>query len=326
MVSGEKQLLNQQIKRSVFLGGVLLLIATTTFLHSTTPFFSERDVHLEAPQNPLTPYAAEIVSHSPLSTLTTEQCREIWKARRVAEQHLNESALDQRLHYGKLSHQHALRLQLAAYSPIPSFMDQVVLRKIYAVWMQSRVLWHLLFSSSLYEPREHASFWEGLSEDSGRNYPPSGGGALISEQVIETQRVYEGQAVRVLYNYAPLKEMHFLVAPKSEHPARDFMELEEAQYVEVLTLTKKIADWAAERFGDEARLHFFDKKGVIAGQTQPLYHAHIIITTSAEEEWWGKVKMFFRMLLPARPLSVERLRERVTFYQNSLGNFLEQSK
>lgn len=209
-------------------------------------------------------------------------------------------------------------------------------RKIYSIWTQAAVLFRTTFlpsapSDSTLEKEK--LFWHSLVPEINYNAEEkSGKGALTNDNVIRKQLVYPNitssndSEILLLYNYAPLQtggeQMHFLLIPNARKPAKNFLELDKQQYIEVLSLKGKVAQWAEKNFNGQATIHFFDKTREIAGQTQPLYHAHLIIVTQKKEETWGKLAMFFRMLLPSRPLPSTELKQRVTHYRASLGQFL----
>ena len=94
------------------------------------------------------------------------------------------------------------------------------------------------------------------------------------------------------------------------------------EYIKVLSLARKVTLWAEQALGGQAVVHFFDKTGEIAGQIQPLFHAHLIVVKKGEEETWGRISMFCRMFLPPSPLPTDELETRVNHYRNTLGHFL----
>jgi diadenosine tetraphosphate (Ap4A) HIT family hydrolase len=279
--------------------------------------------------------AVEITLQRPVAIGQIEErsFADIWKARYIAEQHLSTLGYENRLCYSKTKKDSLLSWQVVAYPSLPLYLDNTVFRKIYSVWKQTAVLFRTVFPSSPLseEDAENArSFWT-LSEPRAQAYgsEKSGSGALTKDDVIQKQLVYPDSVsdarVLILYNYAPLRtgeeQIHFLLVPNPTQPAKNFMELDKEQYVEVLALTKRVAQWAEKEFGGRATVHFFDKTGEIAGQTQPLYHAHLIIVAGEEEELWGKLSMFLRMLSPPRPLPADELARRVQHYRESLRAF-----
>ena len=91
-----------------------------------------------------------------------------------------------------------------------------------------------------------------------------------------------------------------------------------------MSLVREIVLWSEKEFSN-AVVHFFDKTGEIAGQTQPLYHANVIIVKKEKEESWGKIAMFFRRIFPLSPLPSNEFEKRVSIYRDTLGKFLDRS-
>ena len=294
---------------------------------------------LEMAQSPLSSGAIEISPDhsSSFNQLEKKSFELLWKTRFEAERHLAGSGNKNRLCYSKLKSDSSPKWQLVTYSSLPWFLDNFILRKIYSIWKQAVVLFRTSFPASApseKEMKKMREFWQTPAKQQGEEgvIEKSGSGALIIKGVVKKQLVYpetpseDKNEIRLLYNYIPLRtggeQMHFLLVPTPSNPARNFLELDKEQYVEVLSLTQKVAFWARKQFGEDATIHFFDKTGKIAGQTQPLYHAHLIIVKEDKEEVWGKLAMFFRMLVPTWPLSDDELKKRVTHYRGTLGRYL----
>jgi diadenosine tetraphosphate (Ap4A) HIT family hydrolase len=315
-----------------------LLAASSLVAEVTLPLYQNDCVRLEIARNPLSKNAVEISlkQQQSIGVLKEECFADVWKTRFIAEQHLADAGYENRLCYSKLTSDASPSWQVVGYSSLPWYLDNLLFSKIYSIWKQATVLFRTSFSSSVLSEKSVAnasSFWQPLellarSEGSDKN----GTGALTRDDVIQKQLVHPASSssddneIQILYNYAPLRtggeQMHFLLVPQSSKPAKNFLELDEEQYINVLSLTQKVALWAEKEFGDHAVIHFLDKTGEIAGQTQPLYHAHLIIVTEEKEETWGKLAMFFKMLVPLRPLPGAELERRIRHYQNTLGSFL----
>jgi len=308
-------------------------VTTETLL----PLYQNASTKLNIAEHPLSNRAVEIslTEQSPLEQLDESHFSDLWETRYVAEKHLSDAGNTNRLCYAQLEADGSPTWQIAPYDSLPTYLDNPVFRKIYSIWKQGAVLFRTIFPAS--EPSGKAlervrAFWANLqTEFDVHEGDKNGHGALMSDEVIQKQIVYpdskdEGE-VLLLYNYAPLRtkgeQMHFLLIPNPTNPAENFLELDQEQYVQVLALAQKVADWAKEEFGDQVMVHFFDKTGKIAGQTQPVYHAHLILVNKeGNEETWGKVAMFFRMVFPARPLPPDELQRRVTNYRERVKAYL----
>lgn len=316
-----------------------MLLAATPLIGENPPsLYQTGCAQLAIAQNPLSNRAVNVSLKQPhlIDRLDDKYLSDIWKTRFVAEQHLARQGYENRLCYSKLKSETPPSWQVVSYSSLPWYLDNILCRKIYSVWTQAAVLFRTTFPPSAPSDatlEKEKLFWRSLVPEVSHDIEEkSGRGALTNDSVIQKQLVYPDTSssndseILLLYNYAPLQtggeQMHFLLVPKATKPARNFLELDKQQYIEVLSLTKKVALWVENNFDRQATIHFFDKTGEIAGQTQPLYHAHLIIVTQEKEETWGKLAMFFRMLLPSRPLPSSELEQRVTHYRTSLGKFL----
>jgi len=294
-----------------------------------------------------TAYTQLTVSQNPLSkhsvNITLKQSFDdkiffdIWKTRFIAERHLANNGYENRLCYLKLENNIPLTWHLTSYESIPRYLNNILFRKIYSIWVQAKVLFRTVFPSLTFffanDLKKEKLFWKSLiSKRDDKLDKKTGKGPLTEDNVIQKQIIYPSSSfndsqIFVLYNYAPLQtgreQMHFLLVPNPNRPAKNFLELDNEQYIEILLLTKKINLWAMKEFKQKAIIHFLDKTGEIAGQTQPIYHAHLVIITQKKEEIWGKISMFFRMLFPTRPLPDKELNKRVEYYRNTLGAFLK---
>ncbi|SCA63146.1 hypothetical protein SCG7086_AL_00020 [Chlamydiales bacterium SCGC AG-110-P3] len=316
----------------------MLLASTGSDSKNLSLLYQTNCTRLEIAENPLSNLAVNVSlkQRHLIDRLDDECLSNIWKTRFIAEQHLAKQGYENRLCYSKLRSKTPPSWQVVPYSSPPWYLDNILCKKIYSIWTQTTVLFRTIFPPSIPSDTDLEKtkfFWHSLIPEI--NYSAenkSGEGALTNDNVINKQSVYpditsrNDSEILLLYNYAPLQtggeQMHFLLVPNAKKPAKNFLELDKQQYLEVLSLTGKVAQWAEKNFNGQATIHFFDKTGEIAGQTQPLYHAHLIIVTQEKEEKWGKLAMFFRMLLPSRPLPSKELEQRVTHYKASLGQFL----
>ena len=129
--------------------------------------------------------------------------------------------------------------------------------------------------------------------------------AFCKKQVIDSQLVWEGKQIRVLYNYAPIgsEGLHFLVVPIA-HKER-LTQLSEEEFVEMQTIATTLI-----RQYPQHLCYRYSKTGSLAGQTVPHFHEHIVFL-QPQDDLWGKLSVFFRMILPSTPLNAVDLAKRV---------------
>lgn len=319
------------------MAATLLSLASPLSAKESQALFENHCTTLELAKAPLSRNAVDITlkQAGSIENTTDQDLSDIWETRQIAERHLEDFGYKNRLCYSKLKVDSLTTWQLVSYSSPPWFLDNFLFRKIYSVWQQASVLFRTAFPSAHLlesEALKARLFWKISDQQVAKNEErKTGTGALSNADVIQKQIVYPitsdtDDEIFILYNYAPLQtkgeQLHFLLLPNPKKPAKNFLELDREQYIKVLSLGKKVALWAKKKFGHHLTIHFFDKTGEIAGQTQPLYHAHLIILKEDKENVWAKLAMFFRMLMPPRPLSDSELKHRVTHYKNSLGTFI----
>ena len=307
---------------------------------SSSPIYQHNSVEMEIARRPLSIRAVDIsLKERPnFCTLNEENFSDLWEARYLAETHLKQAGYRNRLCYAQLEANASPVWQVTTYSNLPSYLDNCVMRKIYSIWQQVKVLFRTIFppcEKSKVPFKEERNFWSSFDTVVNASDPQkSGRGALTQEAVIRKQILFPESApssdheILLLYNYAPLRtggeQMHFLLIPQPIKPAKNFLELDKEQYINALALAQKVTLWAQKTYAEQVTVHFFDKTGEIAGQTQPLFHAHLIIVKKGSEEIWGKIAMFLRMIFPVRPLPSNELESRVNHYRSSLGIFLAQ--
>ncbi|MGA8164101.1 MAG: HIT domain-containing protein [Waddliaceae bacterium] len=308
------------------------------------PIYEYGPVQLEVARHPLSSRAVDIDLQQPrpLHELDETVFSALWKTRRAAENHFRKAGYDNFLCYAKLKNDEPPKWQVVPYSSsLPWYLDNALCRKIYSIVMQAQVLWRTMFpvhQSEEARREEKREFWHSLSDETERSGGAKrGSGALTQKNVIRRQIVYpdslssDDNGILVLCNYAPVrtgeKPWHYLLIPNPDRPAKDFSELDEQEYIKVMRHAQGIAMWAKQHFGEEASVHLYDKTGKIAGQTEPVYHAHAIITQNDPEEGWGKASMLFRLFfLPSRKLPPDELAQTVADSKEAIGAFLSQRR
>lgn len=310
------------------------LFAEESFQSPT--IFQSDHATLEVSRFPLSPGSVDVfLKVFSIEKASKEHFSDVWKARRLAESHFSKKGYSNRLCYSKIASDLPLKWQIVPYSFLPWYFDNFLFRKIYSVFKQAQILYQTTFSPKSLSDGSISSqmpFWNDLDFSLEEEVKKTGTGILTEKRTIQKQLVYppvfeeNKEQIFLLYNYAPLntggEQMHFLIVPSPENPARNFLELDKNQYVATLSIAKKVIMWAQEKFNGKARIYFFDKTGKIAGQTQELYHAHLLIVSDKKEEFLGKTSMFLRMLYPPHPLSAKELLIRVSRYKKSFNLFL----
>jgi len=151
------------------------------------------------------------------------------------------------------------------------------------------------------------SDYQPRSSEEGEDY-------FCSEAVIKAQSVFEGNKVRILYNYAPVgvgkKKRHFMIMPK-EHRT-NFLDLKQDEYVEAAQLAQALF----KHFQMPAYL--FHKTNPESGQTVPHWHLHVPFYETKVEEWVGKLTVFKNTVWGSKRLSPGALDQEVLKYRQEL--------
>lgn len=173
-------------------------------------------------------------------------------------------------------------------------------------WQQFQVLWRVAFGGKAYseQTREaYQAYYQGpLSTPFQDRWPQeikvnANNDAFCNENIIEKQKVLEGNTIRVLYDYRPMgigeEKLHFLFVPK-EHRAT-FRDLTEEEYLEAMDLCKGVMS-SLSKTRNIYTQYLLHKTGWDAGQTVGHWHLHLITSMSSTEDWAGKAKVFGKML------------------------------
>lgn len=134
----------------------------------------------------------------------------------------------------------------------------------------------------------------------------AGEDAFCKRPVIDSQQIWEGKHIRVLFNYAPIgaEKLHFLLTPKAHK--EKFSELSKEEFEEVQTFAKTLVEHYSEH-----KYYRYNKTGSLAGQTVPHFHEHVVFVRP-QHEFWGQLSVFLRMLIPPSPLSSLALAKKVS--------------
>ncbi len=210
------------------------------------------------------------------------------------------SRLDQYLVYAEFSrNQRSFTWEVVPYERCSTMVGRV--------WQQLKVLWRITFGGwGLSEARANAvRDWYLQAPPAAQIQGVAGMGTAFSDpNVIQRQRIFEGQHVDVLYNYSPVTDVHLLIVPKQEHSR--FTDLTREEYTETMQLVQHAVD--ALQLQNVFLMH---KTGRDAGQTQRRWHLHAIATGSQAEGWWGRLMVLKKILFGGSPLPPDELARRV---------------
>lgn len=194
------------------------------------------------------------------------------------------------------------------------------------LWQQLQVLYHISFGGASQSDGTREQMAEALRKSvpgpTAQVPQPSNSNpnacAFCKQEVIDKQKVMEGDKVRVLYNYAPIvfgkDKLHFLIVPKQHR--KDFGAVEESEYVEASTLAQKLIRHYKSKGISTAFV--FHKTGTRAGQTVPHWHMHVVLTANKTQEVFGKLTVLKNMFFGPSVLPAAELKERVSALQKEL--------
>lgn len=238
-----------------------------------------------------------------------QKTAQVWKEKKIGDQYLV---------YGKQS--------IGASSP---FQWEIVPYSQSTTWLhrffqQFKVLWKITFGGTLLRKQEienqlanYKTWFSKFSSPHNPSIPAPSTDAFCNPQVIQKQRVLEGQTVNLLYNYKPIgfggERLHFLVVPKA-HKA-SFHELSEEEYVEAMKFTQQVITHLSKT-RQLQEVYLYHKTGVDAGQTVPHWHLHIVLTANKAQDIFGKLTVLKNMVIDSSPLKEKELQEKVLAYQH----------
>jgi diadenosine tetraphosphate (Ap4A) HIT family hydrolase len=136
--------------------------------------------------------------------------------------------------------------------------------------------------------------------------------AFCKKEVIDSQLIWEGKHMRVLFNYAPLgKEgLHYLIVPRAHR--EKLTELTQEEFDEGHEFASALIKNYPEHI-----CYRYHKTGSLAGQTVPHFHEHVVFV-KPEHDFRGKLSVFYRMVTPPNPLHPHELKNRVKTLKTQL--------
>lgn len=187
-------------------------------------------------------------------------------------------------------------------------------------FQQFAVLWNICFGApelsekqKVEMAQEYISDFAIFSEEPLKISETVADDPFCDPAVIQMQRVLEGQTINVLYNYAPIgfggERLHFLFVPKMHK--QDFNDLSENEYTEACQLVNRLLQHFAMTRESLIDAYLFHKTGKEAGQAVFHWHLHLVVTSNAAQDFFGKLTVLKNMLSGSSPLSAEELAEKV---------------
>lgn len=226
-----------------------------------------------------------------------------WKISHLAHQYMI---------YGKID-TNIFTWEIVPYQKCKTLLGRII--------QQLQVLWRAVFvgrfvseESKLMQQKKY----EVLLNKSPEGIIPSQGSnpvddSFCKKEVIDRQWVITGKKVNVLFNYSPVgfggEKLHFLVVTK-EH-RETFIDVTQEEYCESLSLTKKLVDHFNENRKTIKGVYLINKTGVDAGQTVNHWHLHVIFSTNATQDFWGKITVLKNIFLRSSPMNKNDLEKRV---------------
>lgn len=129
------------------------------------------------------------------------------------------------------------------------------------------------------------------------------------------QVIWEGKYIKILYPNRPITKQHFLFATKQHRDS--FKDMSKAEFTEVIDLAKRVGALFT------GKKYLLCKIGYDAGQTEPHFHLHLIVTESKLEGACGRLRIVANILLNMIPflsthLEGEALMEKVNASRGEL--------
>jgi diadenosine tetraphosphate (Ap4A) HIT family hydrolase len=180
-------------------------------------------------------------------------------------------------------------------------------------WQRFKVLWNIIFGAS----KQSLEKREALAARLKKEIDPfsiseteakenAAGCAFCKPEVIKRQQISSNESTHLLFNYKPITENHFLITP-TRH-VRKFSQLKEAEYINAFKFAQDLITAYSK---EHPNFYLLNANGVIAGQTVPHWHQHLVFVASKSEDIWGKLRVFGKMLFNPTPLSDAKLAEKI---------------
>lgn len=241
---------------------------------------------------------------------------------RIAEVWTHNQLTDQYLIYGKI-HSEPFKWEMVPYKKCRTVIGrvfqqlQVLWRTVFGGWVLTEAMrkdqFHLFNKLACATPPSSAKASTML--------PLKGEDAFCKDETIERQWVITGKKVNVLFNYAPIgfggEKLHFLIVPK-EH-RETFPDVTQEEYCESLALTTKLVDHFSATRKTIKNVYLLNKTGIDAGQSVKHWHLHVVFSTNARQDFWGKLTVVKNILFGSSPMKNEDLLTKVDALRTELA-------
>jgi histidine triad (HIT) family protein len=141
---------------------------------------------------------------------------------------------------------------------------------------------------------------------------------FCQQNVIKRQQFFEGEKVRVLYNYQPLLEGHSLIIPKRH--VDKFEDLSDRELLEMKSTIQKVHQAFLSVYGKEGYVLVL-QNGKTGGQTVPHVHFHML-PRGKEKYYLTKFKIWLTFLSGAvqlrKPISDEEINSQTRRLQETM--------
>lgn len=145
---------------------------------------------------------------------------------------------------------------------------------------------------------------------------------FCKKDVVDNQSVITGNKVNVFFTRAPIgfggERLHFLVIPKVHRVA--FTDVTQEEYCESMDLTTKLINHFTNSRKTIKGVYLLNKTGVDAGQTVKHWHLHVIFSTSASQDFWGKLTVMKNILVGSSDMEKNEFAERVKVLSKELAS------
>lgn len=235
---------------------------------------------------------------------------------RIAQTWKSDNVTDQYLIYGKID-ENPFNWEVVPYQKCRTCIGRII--------QQLQILWRIVFGGISVSAESRRKQYENFSlensyETTPLESPKKSDDSFCKADTIDRQWVITGQKVNVLFNYAPIgfggERLHFLVVPKEHREA--FTDVTQEEYCESMELTTKLLDHFTENRKTIKNAYLLNKTGKDAGQTVKHWHLHVIFSTNAAQDFWGKLTVLKNILLGSSPMKKEDLAERVSQLREEL--------
>lgn len=243
---------------------------------------------------------------------TQDHAESFDQMQRIAKVWKDNDITDQHLIYGKIKSD-PFHWEMIPYQRCRTCIGRII--------QQLVVLWRTVFGGfqiTVDTVKKQLENYNSLLSKPVASIEPSrvstpGDDSFCKEDTIDRQWVITGKKVNVLYNYAPIgfggERLHFLVVPKAHREG--FSEVTQEEYCESLELTTKLVEHVTKTRSEVLNAYLLNKTGLDAGQTVKHWHLHVIFTTNAAQDFWGKLTVIKNILLGSSPMSRDDLAKRV---------------